>query len=269
MSSGRGLWRLAVSGRVGVRHPGRAGGCRRAADGDAVVVAGRRHAAGVRLRRCGARSACGSRRTSTPISTASRTGSRWTSSGRKRRTTGLKVPVIMDASPYYSTLGRGNESELQARISTATACSTAGRCSTTTTSSRAATRSCCSTWSARTTRPAARRRATRPSILSAVAGIDWLNGRRPGYDKDGNLVVANWHNGKTGMIGKSYDGTLANGAASTGVDGPVDDRADLGDLELVRLRALERASGSTRTTRRRSRTRSPTRPTGPAARPSG
>ena len=55
--------------------------------------------------------------------------------------------------------------------------------------------------------------------LSAVAGIDWLNGRRPGYDKDGNLVVASWHNGKTGMIGKSYDGTLANGAASTGVDG--------------------------------------------------
>lgn len=25
----------------------------------------------------------------------------------------LKVPVIMDASPYYSTLGRGNESELK------------------------------------------------------------------------------------------------------------------------------------------------------------
>ena len=24
---------------------------------------------------------------------------------------GLKVPVIMDASPYYSSLGRGNESE--------------------------------------------------------------------------------------------------------------------------------------------------------------
>jgi len=26
---------------------------------------------------------------------------------------GLDVPVIMDASPYYSTLGRGNESELK------------------------------------------------------------------------------------------------------------------------------------------------------------
>ena len=32
-------------------------------------------------------------------------------------------------------------------------------------------------------------------------------------------VVAAWHNGQTGMIGKPYDGTLANGAASTGVEG--------------------------------------------------
>ena len=47
-------------------------------------------------------------------------------------------PVVMDASPYYSTLGRGNESQLK-RDSTATACSTSGRCSSTTTSSRAAT----------------------------------------------------------------------------------------------------------------------------------
>jgi X-Pro dipeptidyl-peptidase len=58
-----------------------------------------------------------------------------------------------------------------------------------------------------------------PDHLSAVVGIDWLNGRRKGYDKDGNEVVADWHNGRAGMIGKSYDGTLANGAASTGVDG--------------------------------------------------
>ncbi len=131
---------------------------------------------------------------------------------------GLKVPVIMDASPYYSTLGRGNESELKRDLdgdglldrwplfydnyfvprgyavvlldmvgtNNSTGCPQTGDPS---------------------------------EHLSAVTGIDWLNGRRPGYDKDGNLVVANWHNGKTGMIGKSYDGTLANGAASTGVDG--------------------------------------------------
>jgi X-Pro dipeptidyl-peptidase len=49
--------------------------------------------------------------------------------------------------------------------------------------------------------------------------IDWLNGRAPGFDKDGNPVTAPWHSGKAAMIGKSYDGTLANGVAATGVDG--------------------------------------------------
>jgi X-Pro dipeptidyl-peptidase len=130
----------------------------------------------------------------------------------------IRVPVIMDASPYYSTLGRGNESELKRDVdgdglldrwplfydnyfvprgyavvlldmvgtNNSTGCPVTGG---------------------------------RPDHLSAVVGIDWLNGRRKGYDKDGNEVVADWHNGRTGMIGKSYDGTLANGAASTGVEG--------------------------------------------------
>ena len=130
----------------------------------------------------------------------------------------IKVPVIMDASPYYSTLGRGNESELKRDLdgdglldrwplfydnyfvprgyavvlldmvgtNNSTGCPVTGG---------------------------------KPDHLSAVVGIDWLNGRRKGYDKDGNEVVADWHNGRTGMIGKSYDGTLANGAASTGVEG--------------------------------------------------
>ena len=56
-------------------------------------------------------------------------------------------------------------------------------------------------------------------IESMKAVIDWLNGRRPGFDKDGNAVTAPWHNGKAAMIGKSYDGTLANGVAATGVEG--------------------------------------------------
>jgi len=131
---------------------------------------------------------------------------------------GLKVPVIMDASPYYSTLGRGNESEFKRDLdgdglldrwplyydnyfvprgyavvlldmvgtNNSTGCPVTG---------------------------------APPDHLSAVVGIDWLNGRAKGYDKDGNEVVAAWHNGRTGMIGKSYDGTLANGAASTGVEG--------------------------------------------------
>ena len=56
-------------------------------------------------------------------------------------------------------------------------------------------------------------------VASMKAVIDWLNGRAPGYDNDGNPVTAHWHNGNAAMIGKSYDGTPANGLAATGVDG--------------------------------------------------
>jgi X-Pro dipeptidyl-peptidase len=56
-------------------------------------------------------------------------------------------------------------------------------------------------------------------VASMKAVIDWLNGRVPGDDEDGNAVTAGWHNGKAAMIGKSYDGTLANAVAATGVEG--------------------------------------------------
>lgn len=56
-------------------------------------------------------------------------------------------------------------------------------------------------------------------IASMKVVIDWLQGSAVGYDADDNAVLANWHNGKAAMIGKSYDGTLANGVAATGVPG--------------------------------------------------
>jgi X-Pro dipeptidyl-peptidase len=131
---------------------------------------------------------------------------------------GLDVPVIMDASPYYTTLGRGNESELKEDLDgdglldkwplfydnyfvprgyamvlldmvgtgNSTGCPVTGGT---------------------------------PDNLSAKVAIDWLNGRATAYDKDGEEVVVDWHNGRTGMIGKSYDGTLANAVAATGVAG--------------------------------------------------
>src|SRR6266545_4922404 len=76
---------------------------------------------------------------------------------------GLKVPVIMDASPYYTTLGRGNESQLKINDS-------AGLL------------------------------AQWPLFLD-------------------NYSAAGWFGGKTGMIGKSYDSSLAAAAAATGVAG--------------------------------------------------
>jgi X-Pro dipeptidyl-peptidase len=130
----------------------------------------------------------------------------------------LKSPVIMDASPYFTTLCRGNDSECIAdtdgdglndkwplfydnyfvprgyavmllhMVGTgfSTGCPTTGGT---------------------------------PDNRSAVMAIDWLQGRRTAHDKDGNVVTASWHSGRAGMIGKSYDGTLANAAAATGVQG--------------------------------------------------
>jgi X-Pro dipeptidyl-peptidase len=131
---------------------------------------------------------------------------------------GLRVPVVMDASPYYTTVGRGNESERKEDVDgdglldkwplfydnyfvprgyamvlldmvgtgSSTGCPVTGG---------------------------------REDNLSAKVAIDWLNGRATARDADDNVVEADWHNGRTGMIGKSYDGTLANAAAATGVDG--------------------------------------------------
>jgi len=57
--------------------------------------------------------------------------------------------------------------------------------------------------------------------LAPKAVIDWLNGRARGFTTpDGDEeVVAYWSTGKVGMIGTSYNGTLAVAAASTGVEG--------------------------------------------------
>jgi X-Pro dipeptidyl-peptidase len=132
---------------------------------------------------------------------------------------GRKVPVIMDASPYYSCCGRGNESQVktydpQGRVvqmplfydnyfvprgyafvgvdlagtDRSDGCVDVGG---------------------------------RSDIQSAKAVVDWLNGRATAYTtRTGTKTVkAGWTNGRTGMIGKSWDGTIANGVAATGVRG--------------------------------------------------
>ncbi|MEU3885438.1 Xaa-Pro dipeptidyl-peptidase [Streptomyces sp. NPDC029041] len=132
---------------------------------------------------------------------------------------GRKVPVIMDASPYYSCCGRGNESQkktydAQGRVdrmplyydnyfvprgyafvgvdlagtNRSDGCVDVGG---------------------------------RSDIQSAKAVVDWLNGRARAYtSRTGTTrAQAGWTNGRTGMIGKSWDGTIANGVAATGVKG--------------------------------------------------
>jgi len=128
-----------------------------------------------------------------------------------------KVPVIMLASPYYACCGRGNEGELKtyaadgsprgfplfydnyfvprgyavvqvdmAGTNRSDGCADIGAAS---------------------------------DIGSVKAVVRWLNGRAAAVDDFGRPARATWTNGRVGMIGKSYDGTLANGVAATGVKG--------------------------------------------------
>jgi X-Pro dipeptidyl-peptidase len=133
---------------------------------------------------------------------------------------GRKVPVVMVASPYYSCCGRGNEGQKKtydangdvvqmplfydnyfvprgyafvgvdlAGTSRSDGCDDVGG---------------------------------RYEVQSAKAAVDWLNGRGTAYtSRTGGTKAAKatWTNGKTGMIGKSWDGTIANGVAATGVKG--------------------------------------------------
>ncbi|GAA1603101.1 Xaa-Pro dipeptidyl-peptidase [Kribbella sancticallisti] len=136
---------------------------------------------------------------------------------RETAAAGRRIPVVMDASPYYSCCGRGNESERKTYdesgviekmplfydnyfvprgyamvgvdivgTNRSTGCGDVGG---------------------------------KDEIDSVVAVIDWLNGRNTAHTGDGTAITADWTNGAVGMIGKSYDGTLANGVAATGVDG--------------------------------------------------
>ncbi|WP_103342835.1 Xaa-Pro dipeptidyl-peptidase [Amycolatopsis sp. CA-126428] len=55
--------------------------------------------------------------------------------------------------------------------------------------------------------------------IGARSVVDWLNGRTSARDSAGAAAKADWSTGKTGMMGVSYNGTLPNAVASTGVEG--------------------------------------------------
>lgn len=132
---------------------------------------------------------------------------------------GRKIPLIMDASPYYSTIGRGNEGQrttydAQGRPQqfplfydnyfvprgyafAAVDLPGTGRSDGCTDSGGPV------------------------DVQSAKSVIDWLNGRATAYTTHtgSTRVKATWASGTTGMIGKSWDGSVANGVAATGVAG--------------------------------------------------
>lgn len=56
-------------------------------------------------------------------------------------------------------------------------------------------------------------------VIGTKAVIDWLNGRARAFNANGQVVTASWANGAVGMTGVSYNGTLPNMVATTGVEG--------------------------------------------------
>jgi X-Pro dipeptidyl-peptidase len=121
-----------------------------------------------------------------------------------------RIPAIIDPSPYYTTLCRGNESQCMADWDNdgvndrwplfydnyfvprgyayilgqmnGTAYTTSG----------------------------CPMHGGPGDIAGEKSIVDWLNGRVPGYsagDVNSTPMVASWHNGSSAMIGKSYDGT--------------------------------------------------------------
>jgi X-Pro dipeptidyl-peptidase len=59
----------------------------------------------------------------------------------------------------------------------------------------------------------------RNETIGAKSVVDWLNGRARAQDEAGGQVRAKWSTGSVGMMGVSYNGTLPNAVATTGVKG--------------------------------------------------
>ena len=117
-----------------------------------------------------------------------------------RPNAGAKVPLIIHASPYFFKQSR-NEWETAFFVPRGYAVATVALPGTD------FSRGCADVGGSK-------------EVLSTKAVIDWANGRAKGFHQDGSVADATqWTNGKTGMIGVSWDGTIANAVASTGVEG--------------------------------------------------
>ncbi|WP_229401491.1 Xaa-Pro dipeptidyl-peptidase [Micromonospora okii] len=136
---------------------------------------------------------------------------------REAAAAGVRVPVIMDASPYYRCCGRGNESERKEYDADGVITKAPLFYDNYFVPRGYAFAAVDLTGTARSTGcedvggPA--------EVAGAKAVVDWLNGRARGFTADGRRVTADWSTGKVGMIGKSWDGSVANGVAATGVRG--------------------------------------------------
>lgn len=137
---------------------------------------------------------------------------------REAGASGVKVPVIMVASPYYQCCGRGNEPEFKQYAEDGTVTKIPLFYDNYFVPRGYAVAAVDLIGTSRSTGcedvggPA--------DVAGAKAVVDWLNGRARGFAADGREVTATaWTTGRVGMIGKSWDGSVANGVAATGVRG--------------------------------------------------
>ncbi|MDP9795376.1 X-Pro dipeptidyl-peptidase [Catenuloplanes nepalensis] len=128
-----------------------------------------------------------------------------------------RVPVVMEASPYYACCGRGNESELKEYAADGTVSLMPLYYDNYFVPRGYAFVGVDLSGTARST--GCEDVGGAAEVASAKAVIDWLNGRGTAFDAAGKRVGASWTTGKVGMIGKSWDGSVANGVAATGVRG--------------------------------------------------
>ncbi|WP_432035291.1 Xaa-Pro dipeptidyl-peptidase [Streptomyces cucumeris] len=130
---------------------------------------------------------------------------------------GLKVPTIMMSSPYSDTVGRGFEAEKKSWDTQGDPVDfplfydnyfvPRGYAVVDVDSTGTGRSDGCPTVGG-------------PSdVAAAKSAVDWLGGRAKAYRADGSEVKATWSTGKAGMIGHSFEGTLANAVAGTGVEG--------------------------------------------------
>ena len=131
----------------------------------------------------------------------------------------LKVPAIIDDSPYYTSVGRGNETQFIHTLTDGTVDKFPLFLDNYFVPRGYAVILAHSVGTAFST--GCPLHGGPGDVAGFKAVIDWTEGRVPGYTTVAGKtpVLADWSNGKNAMIGKSYDGTFANGVAATGVDG--------------------------------------------------
>ena len=168
------------------------------------------------------------------VQVASRDGSTkiWVDLIRPRTPAGVKVPTIMDVSPYFNTLGRGWRNECKTEYAATPGFDIGAPCQPAVPFPE---------WydeyfvprgyavalvDLRGTRNSTgcEEYGSRDEIYDAVDSVDWVADQP-------------WSNGKVGLTGGSYDGTIAVGAA---VEQPISGRHRNAVAAVIPIRAIDR-----------------------------